>query len=223
MNENKKENEVNEIEGVKEVEEVIESVNETDDTDTPNLSYQYKINPEYTGVALSRYFRNFVYKRNISYTVVFSIIAVLYVIAIIKNPQSFIFWILAGLCVALIAWLWFKLVSFKSRTVSASELTKDDLYECRIYDSYLKIQIIQMVQNEETGERVEEPSPVKINFKTDFVKVENHNKMFLLFVEQEMTFIIPKDDMDSKTLETFTKFFETNCGDKYVTVNSDNK
>ena len=225
MDENKKE-----VETVEEIqqttEETVENLEEkTEDTvlEDAKLSFTYKNTPEDTGFALSRYFKNFVYKRNWVYTIVFGIIFILYAIELVRNPNNVMIWILAGICLALISWLWLKLNSFKSRTVSAAEVTKDDVYECKVFDDSISIQVIEFTENEEIGERVEDAKPYKINFKSDFVNVENYENMFLLFVNKEMTFIISKTDMDKNTENELVKFFETNCGENYVTFSPDNK
>ena len=187
----------------------------------PNTVYKYKINPDYTGFALERYFKNYVYKRNWCYTAVFAFILILYVIELIREPEAVIFWFLGGLCLALILWLWIKVKTFKSKTISAAQITKDDVYECDIFDDFMRIKIVDMVVNDETGERIEDAEPTKINFKTDYVLVEEYEKMFLLFIEKEMTFIISKDEMDEKTLSEFQDFFKTYCGENYITAKAE--
>lgn len=201
-------------------EEIKETVEKTE-TVSANTAYKYKINPEFTGFALERYFKNYVYKRNWCYTAVFAFILVLYVIEIVREPKNVVFWLLGGLCLALILWLWFKVTTFKSKTISAAEITKDDVYECDLFDDYMRIKIVDMVVNDETGERVEDAEPTKINFKTDYVLVEEYEKMFILFVEREMTFIISKEEMDEKTLGEFKNFFKNYCGENYIAAKAE--
>lgn len=201
-------------------EENIETVEKTEIVDA-NTVYKYKINPEFTGFALERYFKNYVYKRNWCYTAVFAFILVLYVIEIVREPKNVVFWLLGGLCLALILWLWLKVKTFKSKTISAAEITKDDVYECDLFDDYMRIKIVDMVVNDETGERVEDAEPTKINFKTDYVLVEEYEKMFILFVEREMTFIISKEEMDEKTLGEFQNFFKNYCGENYIAAKAE--
>ena len=211
MEENKKLNLEEENQTVEEItdEKVDKEIDE-------KFSYQYKINPEYTGFALTRYFKNFVYKRNWAYTIIFFIILALYIVEIIRNVNNTIAWILAGVCLALISWLWLKIGSFKKKTIAAAEVTKEDLYECKVFDDSLSIKIIDAVINEETGERLEDVTPNKINFMSDFTNVENHENMFLIFVNKEMTFIISKDGMDKSLNDEFVKFFKANCGENYT-------
>ena len=42
---------------------------------------------------------------------------------------------------------------------------------------------------------------------SDFTNVENHENMFLIFVNKEMTFIISKDGMDKSLNDEFVKFY----------------
>ena len=186
-----------------------------------NFSFTYKINPEDTGFALSRYFKNYVYKRNIAYTIVFLIIMGFYVFEIIRQPQSVICWALCAVCAALVLWLWLKLATFKKRTVSAAVATKDDVYECKVFDDYLKIKIVKMAQSEEIGERVDDPTATKINFKSDVTLVENYENIFLLFVNKEMTFIFPK--LDENVGAKLDEFFKNNCGENYVSLPATDK
>lgn len=187
----------------------------------PLFFFEYKVSVDESAFAIDRFFSRFMIKTNVLYTVIFGILSVLYLIMAIKNPSKVLYYALLAACLAVIAGLWIKPSSRKKQYLAALEAVKDDLYICDVWEKKIKIQTV-IPEEEQTEDRIKNPLPRIIDFTKDFVQAEEYEKLFLMFVQKETTFIFPKEAIGKDVSDKLREFFTQSCGEEFV-IHTENK
>lgn len=181
----------------------------------PNYSFEYNTTAAESEFGIKRFYRRYFVKNAIIYTVVLSIFALLFIKPIMIDYTNIFAWAMLGVCVALIIEIWARPKLNRKKVLEVIKTMNKDKYICSVYDDYLKISTIIPPEELENGERIENPKPRIINFKTELVEIEDFETVFIIFDKKQTTFIIPKRCMDKEISSKFGEMMKQSCEERY--------
>ncbi|MEG1996484.1 MAG: hypothetical protein RR036_03130, partial [Oscillospiraceae bacterium] len=154
--------------------------------DRQGIEIAYSFNGKEIKEALKIFQRATIYKRNMIYTAVLSLIFLIYTANIIKDPSQGLPIFLCAMCLAVICMIWYMPYSHIKKTAKAAD--ENDLhFNMVVYEDCVKI-------GEENGAFV-------LDFNEDKMKAYTTQNLFLLSVGKERVFIIPKRFIDTQKQE----------------------
>ena len=216
-NEQKQENEILEEKSEKEVEEEISETEsqteEVENTETENLkepvlSFEYDVKNEEEEEAFLTFQKKYVYKRNWKITIMFSVVAILFIISIFRNPKGYFNYVLAFISLAMIAITWINTRRVRKYLVSALKTLEDDRYRFSLYDDSFKIETI-VSEEEKSSEDYVPIKPRIVNFKDISLNVIEKENMFIIILRKETIYVIAKRVIDEEKQEILrNKFIE---------------
>ncbi|MEG0894316.1 MAG: YcxB family protein [Oscillospiraceae bacterium] len=181
-----------------EFEEIVESKNKK------GISINYSFNGKEISDAIKIFQKETIYKRNIIYTALFSIVLVLYVINAISNPNVMSVF-LSVLCVALIGFIWYNPYSHRIKSAKAVEQKQKELnFNMEIFDDSVKI--------------IEKNGSFVLKYGKEITKIIETSSLFLLCVGKERVFVIPKRFLTDNIIE-IKKVFKNAMQEKFVFKN----
>ena len=109
MDNNENKNQETELEEVK-TEEAVDNADDVEEAQIekgPVLSFEYDVKNEEEERAFLAFQKKFVYAHNWKITAAFGVVAVLFIVSIVRNPSGYLNWVLAFICLAIIVLTWY--------------------------------------------------------------------------------------------------------------------
>ncbi|MGN1134239.1 MAG: YcxB family protein [Oscillospiraceae bacterium] len=184
------------------VENSVETV-EKNKENTPLLSFEYNITNEEEGEAFTVFQKKFVYKKNWIKSILFGIVAVLFIISSVRDPSQALNYILAALCMAMIFIIWYNTKKIKSSLLDALKLVENDKYIFTLYKYKFKIEtIIPPEERENSEEEIPDVEPKIYDFSDLSLKAFEDTDKFLLIFKKQTIYVLPKRCMTQKQIDT---------------------
>lgn len=157
----------------------------------PILSFTYDVKNKEEEEAFILFQKKFVYKHNWKITAAFAVLAILFGISVIKNPNGYLNYILCFICVFIIALTWINTRRIRKYLMQALKPLEDDKYEFSLYYDSFKIETI--VSDEEKKSEDFEPIPARIvNFDDITLNVIENEDMFIIILKKETIYVLSK-------------------------------
>ena len=222
MDNNENKNQETELEEVK-TEETVETaekaVDNADEVEEakiekePVLSFEYDVKNEEEERAFLAFQKKFVYAHNWKITAAFGVVAVLFIVSIVRNPSGYLNWVLAFICLAIIVLTWYNTRRIRKYLMQALKPLEDDKYVFTLYDDSFKI---------ETLEEDFTPVPPRIvGFEDISLNVLENDEMFIIILKKETIYVLAKRVMNEQQQETLRKTFSELLDSDYEMI--DNK
>ncbi len=136
-----------------------------------------------------------IYKRNIIYTAILAVIFVLYLITVIRNPGYGLGMIMLALSAAVIVVIWMMAWRYRSSQAKAVSQVKED-FNMTVYENGILV-------HQENGD-------FTAQFTDPHFQVRELDDIFLLDLNRQRVYILPKRCMDEQQITTLRRFFENN-------------
>ncbi len=189
----------------------------------PVLSREYSISKNMFGDAFKDFQRKFAYPKNFVMTGVFAVIAVIYVIALIKNPENSTCAMLIFICICLIFGMWLNVLNARRKLMTAIDGIDEDIYSFELYEDKVIIgtRDSDIKKESDDGDSAENPdnivsdsnnntdeddffAPVDevkndeipktvINFSDSDIRVLEKKNFFIIYILKHMFYVVPKN------------------------------
>lgn len=226
-NENKnQETELEEVkteEAVETAEKAVDNADEVEEAKIekePVLSFEYDVKNEEEERAFLAFQKKFVYAHNLKITAAFGVVAVLFIVSIVRNPSGYLNWVLAFICLAIIVLTWYNTRRIRKYLMQALKPLEDDKYVFTLYDDSFKIETLPT--EEEKQEEDFTPVPPRIvGFEDISLNVLENDEMFIIILKKETIYVLAKRVMNEQQQETLRKTFSELLDSDYEMI--DNK
>lgn len=203
----------------------------------PLLSREYSISKNMFGDAFKDFQRKFAYPKNLIMTGVFAVIAFIYVLALIKNPENSTCAMLIFICICLICAMWLNVLNSRRKLMMAIDGIDSDIYSFELFedkvvigtrDSEVKAEDSEDTAgensetvNDEEKEKTEEDdffAPVEevkndeipktvINFSDSDIRVLEKKNFFIIYILKHMFYVVPKEVFSDEEKEKMKECF----------------
>lgn len=199
--------EAEDIEAVEDNETETEETNEDIQPDKePVLSFEYDVKNEEEEKAFIAFQKKFVYAHNWKVTAAFGVVAALFIVSIINNPSTYLNWVLAFICLAVIVLTWYNTRRIRKYLMQALKPLEDDRYIFTLYEDSFKIETIPT--EEEKQEEDFKPVPPRIvNFEDISLNVLENDEMFIIILKKETIYVLAKRVMSDEQQNVLRKTF----------------
>lgn len=187
--------------------------------DIPLFSFSYDITREENEEALRLFQRQYVYRKNIIYTILFAALIAFNIDAVIKDPSYGIGYAILGICAAAIVFVWYNPRKMRRQVMLALEDIKDDTYICTVFDRFMQIQTV--LPPYQQGE-VMQPEPAKLYFGIDRLNALENERMLMLHLRKQLIYIFPKRAMSGEQQEQLSTLLSRQLGKDYKDLSTDN-
>lgn len=178
--------------------------------DNNKLEKEYKIPFETFKEAYTAFQKKSVYPKSYLFMGLFIVIAVIYIIAAVKDPSNMLAYVLIFICLALAAREWYNPRKIRRTLLDTikNEGLENEVYKIEITDDHIDISTLPRDDVENSEERPETdrededapPEKSRIPINSDLSVLE-YDKFFLLYVRKSMFYVIPKMEFSDEELE----------------------
>lgn len=187
---------------------------EDEDAGEPVLSFQYDVKNEEEEKAFLTFQKKYVYKHNWKVTAAFSVVAVLFLVSIIRNPSGYLNWVLMFICLFMIFATWFNTVRIRKYLVSALKNLEDDKYIFTLYDDRFRIETV--IDEKESSD--EDMTPIKpriVKFEDISLNVIENSEMFIIILKKETIYVLSKRVISEENQKILRESFSQLLGEDY--------
>ncbi|MFA5658148.1 MAG: hypothetical protein WC900_02565 [Oscillospiraceae bacterium] len=182
----------------------------------PIAEVVYNITNQEEDVAFRAFQKKYVYKKSVIHTVLFSLIAALFLYQGLVDTSYTLAWVMAGICAAFIFFCWYNPHKIRKSLLEALLELEDDKYCLKLYDEYFSIKTILNDDEIDAEENEPEDIPPRIvTFEKDPVEVIENENQFILIMKKQTIYTFPKRCMDGDTVLRISGFFKEKLGDRY--------
>lgn len=174
------------------------------------LEKEYKLSHDIFRDAYREFQKKNVYPKSYIFMALFLVIAVIYIIAAIKDPSSTLAYILIVICIALAVREWYNPRKARANMIEAVKALGEVTYKLGVGDSYVDISTINTVNVENYAKDEEEisneneelqlPEKTRIPLDNNF-SVQEYSEFFILYSGKEVFYIVPKAGFTEYELE----------------------
>lgn len=164
------------------------------------IPIDYDLTPDEVTRSLKYFQKKTIYKKNIIFTVILAVIAILYAQAVITDPSYALGYILGFLALTVIGFMWylpFRHIKSVAQAVSISR----DTYHIEICPDGLLLP--------------QKEGKFLVSFDTPAVRVTEFPDLFLMIVSREKMFAVPKRCVPLERLEELTETMRNALGGRY--------
>lgn len=193
---------------------------ENSEEDTPELekepviSFEYDVKNEEEEKAFLIFQKKYVYKHNYKVTALFAVVAVLFLISIIKNPGGYLNWVLMFICLFMIFATWFNTVRIRKYLMSALKSLEDDKYRFTLYEDSFKIETV-FTEEEMTEEDFVPVKPRVVNFNDINLNVIETSEMFIIILKKETIYVLSKRVISDENQNILRENFSELLGEDF--------
>lgn len=191
-----------------------EEISEEEPEKEPVISFEYNVTNDEEERAFLIFQKKYVYKHNYKVTALFAVVAVLFLISIIKNPGGYLNWVLMFICLFMIFATWFNTVRIRKYLVSALKSLEDDKYRFTLYEDSFKIETV--FTEEEMAE--EDFVPVKpriVDFNDISLNVIENGEMFIIILKKETIYVLSKRVISEENQNILRENFSQLLGEDF--------
>ena len=164
------------------------------------IEIRYDLKPEEARAAMKAFQRKNLFKKNMIYTVVLGVLALLYLQSVIRNPDYSMGKVLGVFSVVVIALLWYLPARHINQTVKGIALSTDTFT--------IEISEVGFLIREEGGKYL-------VRYNTPTVFVLELEEVFVVCVSREKMFAIPKRCVPEEEMEQVKQLMKDGLGSKY--------
>ncbi|WP_295207730.1 hypothetical protein [Ruminococcus sp.] len=199
-----------EVKEAEDIETVEDNETETEEDIQPEkepvLGFEYDVKNEEEEKAFIAFQKKFVYAHNWKVTAAFGVVAALFIVSIINNPSTYLNWVLAFICLAVIVLTWYNTRRIRKYLMQALKPLEDDRYIFTLYEDSFKIETIPT--EEEKQEEDFTPVPPRIvNFEDISLNVLENDEMFIIILKKETIYVLAKRVMSDGQQKILRKTF----------------
>lgn len=180
----------------------------------PVISFEYDVKNEEEEKAFLIFQKKYVYKHNYKVTALFAIVAVLFLISIIKNPGGYLNWVLMFICLFMIFATWFNTVRIRKYLMSALKSLEDDKYRFTLYEDSFKIETV-FTEEEMTEEDFVPVKPRVVNFNDINLNVIETSEMFIIILKKETIYVLSKRVISDENQNILRENFSELLGEDF--------
>lgn len=167
---------------------------------------EYKLSPDLFREAYREFQKKNVYPKSYIFMTLFIAVAVVYIIAAVKDPNSTLAYVLIFVCLALAAREWYNPRKARKNLIEAVKELGDTTYKLSIGEDYVDISTIEINNvensaNEEAEEKTELPEHTRIPIDNNF-SLQEYNDFFIIYSGKTMFYIVPKEGFTEYELES---------------------
>ena len=183
-------------------------------TGDPIISFDYNVKNEEEEEAFTVFQKKYVYKRNWIVTGLFSVVALMFVLSIVKNPSGYLNWVLCFVCLVMIFTTWFNTFRVKKYLMKALASLEDDKYKFSLYDDCFKIETVFTDEEMEAEDFV----PVKpriVRFEDISLNIVENPRMFIIILRKETIYVLSKRVISEKEQQVLRDKLKEVLGEDY--------
>lgn len=173
------------------------------------LEKEYKIPFELFEKSFTQWQKKFVYPKTYIVSGLFLVLAVVYIISIIKVPSNKFAYILTALCLALAVINFYNPKKIKRNLLETVKTMEDETYKMTLYETFIEIStLIQSEEQEDDNEKEifgdsppETLESTKLYFNNG-LKVMEHEEYFIIYQVKELYYVLPKYVFSEEELNT---------------------
>lgn len=204
----------NEKEELSETEEEAEEEPVIEEEREPVLSFEYDVRNEEEEKAFIAFQKKFVYAHNWKVTAAFGVVAVLFIISVIKNPGGYLNWILAFICLAVIFITWYNTRRIRKYLMQALKPLEDDKYVFTLYDDSFKIETLP-TEEEMQEEDYVPVEPRTVRFEDITLNVLENDEMFIIILKKETIYVLAKRVIKKEQEDVLRNTFSQLLGEDF--------
>lgn len=174
------------------------------------IEKEYTIPYELFCKAYNSHLKKNVYPKSYIFIGIFLIIAVIYIIAAIKDPSNMLSYVLIFLCIGFAFREWYNPRKIRRNIVDTVKALGEPLYKIEVFEKWVDISTLsdEIVENsaeeqnisdaddsESTVEAEELPEKTRIPINSE-LSVHEYDEFFLLYAGKTMFYIVPKKDFN---------------------------
>lgn len=175
-------------------------LDEEEEEEISGYEIRYDLKPEEAAAAMKAFQKKVLFKKNLIYTGVLAVLAVLYLQAVIKQPDYTMGKVLCVFALVVIALLWYLPVRHIKQTSKAIGISSDT-YTIEVSD-------VGFILREESGKYL-------VRYTTPTVGVLELEDVFVVCVSKEKMFAIPKRCIPEADMEEVKRQMQEGLGSKY--------
>ncbi len=181
------------------------------------LSFEYDVKNKEEEEAFITFQKKYVYKSNIIKTVIFGILAVLFLISFIRDPKEYLNPVLMVICLTVIFVVWFNTKKIRSSLMQALKVLENDKYIFTLYDDRFTIETEVDESEFEEDEEIPVIPPRVVYFKDISLSVIEKLDMFVLILKKDTIYVLPKRCFDENVSGELHDRFSSLLGEDYET------
>lgn len=159
------------------------------------VEIRYNLNAEEARKGLLLLQKEQIFKRNLVYTGLLAVLFVLYLIAVIRDPNYSMGMVMLALSAGVIALIWMMAWRYRSSQAKAVATVKED-FNMTVFDSGILV-------HQENGD-------FRALFSEPRFRVKELEEMFILDLNRQRVYILPKRCMDSAQVTALQQHFAGN-------------
>lgn len=206
-----------EIEADEETSELSEDSAYDNSDKEPVVSFEYDVKNDEEERAFLTFQKKYVYRHNWLVTLAFGIVAVIFLISIIKSPEGYLNYILCFLSLSVIFITWYNTRRIRKYLVKALKNLEDDKYIFTLYDDSFKIETI-MTEEEKAAEDFEPIPPRIVNFSDISLNVIENDEMFIIILKKETIYVLAKRVMNDEQIKILRSEFSNLLGEDFESM-----
>ena len=175
-------------------------LDEEEEEEISGILIQYDLQPDEVTAALKAFQKKTVFKKNLIYTIILVVLALLYLQAVIRNPDYTMGKVLGVFSVLVIGLLWY-LPARHIRLTAKGVAVSQDTFTIEVSD-------VGFLIREESGKYL-------IRYRTPSVSVIELPAVFVVCVSREKVFAIPKRCVPEDQMEEIRTLMKDGLGEKY--------
>lgn len=160
-------------------------------TGEPLTGFDYNVKNEEEEEAFTIFQQKYVYKRNFVVTGLFTIVAVMFAVSIIKNPSGYVNWVLCFVSLVMIFTTWFNTFRVKKYLMRALKSLEDDKYRFSLYDDCFKIETV-FTEEEKAAEDFVPVKPRVVRFEDISLNIIENARLFIIILRKETIYVLSK-------------------------------
>lgn len=170
----------------------------------------YMLTPEQVTDGYMLFYNEFVKKRNIRFTLVLSMLSVIFLVTILMIPDSMLSYLLLLVCAAAVVMRWVNSISARRESIAAADGVVNSSYKLSFYNSRI------IIESSESDEDVEHSyPPVVIRFEDIDLKLLDYDEIYVLIFRKNYLYVIPKASLDEAQNELFREHLKNILGDDF--------
>ena len=182
----------------------------------PLTSFEYNVKNEEEEEAFTVFQKKYVYKRNWIVTGLFSVVALMFVLSIVKDPSGYLNWVLCFVSLVMIFTTWFNTFRVKKYLMKALASLEDDKYRFTLYDDCFKIETV-FTEEEMAAEDFVPVKPRIVRFEDISLNIIENSRLFIIILRKETIYVLSKRVIEEKDQTLLRDKLKEVLGEDYET------
>lgn len=181
----------------------LDTQEETEDFSDAEAYIEYNLTYDEVYLALKQFQKEMQMKKNIIFTVLLIIAFALYVFQIVSGTANSLSMFLAGICVLLLAAVWYMPYHHRKTVAKAAE-SEDKQYSMHVFSDHISIKHDEGIY--------------KIEFSDNKVQVREFSDLFVIYIGKTNLFILPKRCLEEDQEAFIRQASSEHMGNRYQVI-----